>query len=58
MKKSLFLLLLPFVSLQAFSNPWQMFDRRLGMFIHWGVYSVGGYHEQEWMKLGLSKAEY
>ena len=51
MKKSLFLLLLPFVSLQAYSDsePWQMFDRRLGMFIHWGVYSVGGYHEQEWM---------
>ena len=60
MKKYLFLLLLPFVSLQAYSDPepWQMFDRRLGMFIHWGVYSVGGYHEQEWMKLGLSKAEY
>lgn len=60
MKKSLFLLMLPFVSLQAYSysEPWQMFDRRLGMFIHWGVYSVGGYHEQEWMKKDMSKADY
>lgn len=37
---------------------WKMFNRRLGMFVHWGVYSVGGAHEQEWMRRGLSKAEY
>lgn len=21
---------------------WNMFERRLGMFVHWGIYSVGG----------------
>ena len=37
---------------------WNLFERRLGMFVHWGVYSVGGVHEQEWMRCGMSKAEY
>ena len=37
---------------------WKMFDRRVGLFVHWGVYSVGGYHEQERMKLGVPRAEY
>ena len=28
-----------------------LFSRRLGMFVHWGIYSVGGFHEQDmWMK--------
>ena len=40
------------------SCPWKMFDRRVGMFVHWGIYSVGGYHEQERMRLGVSRAEY
>ena len=37
---------------------WNLFERRLGMFVHWGVYSVGGVHEQEWMRRGMSKADY
>ena len=35
-----------------------LFNRRLGMFIHWGVYSVNGYHEQERMRKRMSRAEY
>ena len=37
---------------------WSMFERRLGMFVHWGVYSVGGWHEQEFMRRGMGRAEY
>lgn len=37
---------------------WKMFDRRLGMFIHWGIYSAGGWHEQERMRRGVARAEY
>ena len=37
---------------------WKMFDRRLGMFVHWGLYSVGGWHEQERMRKGISREEY
>lgn len=40
------------------SSEWQMFDRRLGMFIHWGIYSVDGWHEQQEMRKGMSRAEY
>ena len=25
----------------AEAEPWKMFDRRLGMFVHWGIYSAG-----------------
>jgi len=35
-----------------------LFSRRLGMFVHWGVYAVNGYHEQERMRKRLSRAEY
>ena len=37
---------------------WKMFDRRLGLFVHWGIYSVGGFHEQERMKLNVPRADY
>ena len=37
---------------------WSMFERRLGMFVHWGIYSVGGWHEQEQMRKGMRRAEY
>ena len=37
---------------------WKMFDRRLGMFVHWGVYSVGAKHEQEQNRYNLSRTEY
>ena len=35
-----------------------LFNRRLGMFVHWGVYSVGAWQEQEFFRRGLSRAEY
>ena len=37
---------------------WNMFERRLGMFVHWGIYSVGEWHEQEEMRRGMSRADY
>lgn len=37
---------------------WKMFDRRMGLFVHWGIYSVGGWHEQEEMRRGLSRETY
>ena len=37
---------------------WRMFDRRLGMFVHWGIYSVNGWHEQEQMRKSVPRAEY
>ena len=40
------------------ASAWKMFDRRLGMFVHWGVYSVDGYHEQQRMRQRLSRADY
>lgn len=42
----------------TFADGKGLFNRRLGMFVHWGVYSVGGYHEQTmWMK-DMSRPEY
>ena len=35
-----------------------LFNRRLGMFIHWGIYSVGAWHEQEFMRMRMSRADY
>jgi len=37
---------------------WNMFERRLGMFVHWGIYSVGEWHEQEHWRRGMSRADY
>ena len=37
---------------------WNMFERRLGMFVHWGIYSVGEWHEQEHLRKGMSRADY
>ncbi len=37
---------------------WQMFNRRLGLFVHWGIYSVGAWHEQEQMRRDLARADY
>ena len=42
----------------AHSAEWNMFERRLGMFVHWGIYSVGEWHEQEEMRRGMCRAEY
>ena len=37
---------------------WNMFERRLGMFIHWGIYSVGEWHSQQQWRQRMSRAEY
>ncbi|HBQ64120.1 MAG TPA: glycoside hydrolase [Clostridiales bacterium] len=34
------------------------FERRFGMFVHWGIYAVHAYHEQETFRLGIPRAEY
>jgi len=33
-------------------------EERFGMFIHWGIYSVHGWHEQEQWRKNVDKAEY
>ena len=42
----------------AEAEPWKMFDRRLGMFVHWGIYSAGEWHEQEQLRRKMSRADY
>jgi alpha-L-fucosidase len=34
------------------------FERRFGLFVHWGIYSVGGWHEQHQFRKRLSRAAY
>lgn len=34
------------------------FERRFGLFIHWGIYSINGWHEQEQYRKTLSRKEY
>ena len=45
-------------ALQVQAGAWKMFDRRLGMFVHWGIYSVGEWHEQEHWRRKMSRADY
>ncbi|MBQ7377029.1 MAG: alpha-L-fucosidase [Clostridia bacterium] len=33
-------------------------QERFGMFIHYGIYSVGAWHEQAQWQLGIPKEEY
>ena len=33
-------------------------EKRFGLFVHWGIYSVGAWHEQHQFRLGLSRSEY
>ncbi len=33
-------------------------DERFGMFVHWGIYAVGGWHEQEQWRKNVPKEEY
>ena len=40
------------------AEKWNMFERRLGMFVHWGIYSVGEWHEQEQWRRRMSRADY
>ena len=35
-----------------------LFDRRLGMFVHWGIYAVDGWHEQQQMRMHMTRDEY
>ena len=42
----------------AFRDGKGLLNRRLGMFIHWGVYSVGGFHEQDFWMTGKTRAQY
>ena len=42
----------------TFADRHGLFNRRLGMFVHWGIYSVGEWHEQEEMRRGVPRAEY
>ena len=42
----------------SYADDWKMFDRRVGMFVHWGVYASLGYHEQARMRLFLSREDY
>ena len=37
---------------------WKMFDRRIGMFVHWGIYSVAGRHSQTQWRYGMARADY
>ena len=32
--------------------------KRFGLFVHWGIYSINGWHEQEQYRKGLSRSEY
>lgn len=39
-------------------TPSSFHDHRFGLFIHWGLYAIGGWHEQEIWRLPRSRAEY
>jgi alpha-L-fucosidase len=39
------------------SRDW-FFHKRFGMFVHWGIYAIHGYHEQEIYRKGMSRAQY
>ena len=58
MKKMIVLAALAAISLCVSAADWKMFDRRLGMFVHWGIYSVGEWHEQEHWRRKMSRADY
>ena len=34
------------------------FQRRFGMFVHWGIYAIHGLHEQEQWRYRVPRAEY
>ena len=58
MKVLSIVLLSLFVGQGFAAESWQLFDRRVGLFIHWGIYSVNGFHEQERMRQRMPRAEY
>jgi alpha-L-fucosidase len=34
------------------------FQKRYGMFVHWGIYSIPGWHEQHQWRFRVPRAEY
>ncbi|HWC97950.1 MAG TPA: alpha-L-fucosidase [Candidatus Sulfopaludibacter sp.] len=34
------------------------FEKRFGMFVHWGLYAIHGYHEQEQWRRRVTRSEY
>ena len=34
------------------------FEKRFGMFVHWGIYSIPGWHEQHQWRGRIPRAEY
>ena len=34
------------------------FEKRFGIFIHWGIYAIPGWHEQHQYRKGLARSEY
>jgi len=34
------------------------FEKRFGLFLHWGLYAIPAWHEQHLYRLGLTRAEY
>ena len=36
----------------------RFFDNRLGLFVHWGIYSVGAWHEQHGYRANISRSDY
>lgn len=56
--KNLFLIFLVAIAFPVDASSWSLFGRRLGMFIHWGIYSAGGLHEQEQLRYGRTREEY
>ena len=34
------------------------FERRYGMFVHWGLYAIGEWHEQDQWRRGIPRADY
>lgn len=55
----------PFASLAQTAGPRRFgdgrdwfFEKRFGLFVHWGLYSVAGWHEQHMFRKRLSRAAY
>ncbi|MEK6794769.1 MAG: alpha-L-fucosidase [Spirochaetota bacterium] len=41
-----------------FGDGREFFENRFGMFIHWGLYSINGWHEQDQWRRAIPKAQY
>ena len=39
------------------SRDW-FFEKRFGLFVHWGLYAIPGWHEQHQYRLGIPRKEY